>query len=285
MMGIHGLSPSIALSRMSKNFPFSVIFSTLLLFAISAPAQTQILKKYPFEKGGYALVGMPSESDRNGLADTLGTFYTDDIPTLLAIQKAWTFKKPSPRYACGYHYDIAICKQGLQLESFGINLNCHELATDTKSFYFDPQLLRKFKDRLQTAYEKDVRFSTPGEARRYRDSVLRESSLLVAPSHAWETYEGSFQFELPCPPDKKSCFDREAKLLAKLTNEIRSKYPDEPFQLEGAGGSLTELTVEVMCNKSLSDKFDLYPRGRLLNTWHPFEYSLTTYWKSKSSGQ
>src|SRR5687767_9322662 len=89
--------------------------------------QTELLKKYNFDEGGYYILGVRSESDRNALADSLGEFYTDDIKILNAIKKEWVFKKPSPKFACGYHYEVIVCKNGVGLESFSINLNCDEI--------------------------------------------------------------------------------------------------------------------------------------------------------------
>ena len=50
-----------------------------------------------------------------------------------------------------------------------------------------------------------------------------------------------------------------------------------------AGGSLTTLEFEIICNKSLSDKFDLYYRDKekYLGKWSPFNFTLETYWKTR----
>ena len=41
----------------------------------------------------------------------------------------------------------------------------------------------------------------------------------------------------------------------ELHQEISSKYPNEKFELDGGGGSNSDLFVDVNCNKSLADKF------------------------------
>ncbi len=84
---------------MRVNITIIISFLSSLTFG-----QTQLLKKYNFDEGGYYLAGIRSESDPNSLADSLGEFYTADITLLNAMKKDWTFKKPSPQYACGYHY-------------------------------------------------------------------------------------------------------------------------------------------------------------------------------------
>jgi hypothetical protein len=111
-------------------------------------AQTQVLKNYDFDKGGYSLIGIRSESDFNQLAHDLGNFYTDDIQVLNAIKKEWTFKKPGQMHSCGYHYIVSTYKKGLELERFHINLNCNILGTNASYFYFEERQLGMFKTRL-----------------------------------------------------------------------------------------------------------------------------------------
>lgn len=68
---------------------------TLLLLTVSTFGQTQLLKSCDFDQGGCYLLGLRSESDHNGLADSLREFYTDNVEVLNAIKKEWTFKKPT----------------------------------------------------------------------------------------------------------------------------------------------------------------------------------------------
>jgi hypothetical protein len=246
----------------------------LILMATLSFGQAQLLKKYDFDKGGYYLIGVRSESDPNTLADSLGEFYTDDLKILNAIKKEWTFTKPSPQYACGYHYEVIICKGGLELESFSINLNCNEIATDQGYFYFDAQQLRMFKDSFKKPFRKIEKFTVLAEARNYRNSILKDQGLILTPTPIWTKYEGSFKFNYDC----KNCFDNEDKLLKRLTEEIKLKYAGEPFELDGRGGSNSELFVEVRSNKSLSDKFSSYKRDLEFDDWKPYHLWFYTYW-------
>jgi hypothetical protein len=118
-------------------------------------AQTQVLKNYDFDKGGYSLIGIRSESDFNQLAHDLGDFYTDDIQVLNAIKKEWTFKEPTGMYACGYHYYVYVCKNGIEIDRFWINLSCHMFATNRKYFYFEEQQLGRFKNQLKKLSKRD----------------------------------------------------------------------------------------------------------------------------------
>ncbi|HWY33361.1 MAG TPA: hypothetical protein VNX68_01865, partial [Nitrosopumilaceae archaeon] len=60
--------------------------------------------------------------------------------------------------------------------------------------------------------------------------------------------------------------------------EMKTKYPNEDFVLSDVGGSRTELFVEVMCNKTLSDKFNLYIRNAEYDKWEPFRFDLGSFW-------
>ena len=151
----------------------------LLLLTVATYGQKQIFKKYDFNKEGYYLLGAFSASDESTLQDSIGEFYTDDISILNKFKKDWIFKEPGKRYACGYHYDIFICKQGKILESFSINLNCNEIVTDKGYFYFDPDLLRQFYGKLKKPYFKKLSFNTIIEARAYRTEILKDTTLIM----------------------------------------------------------------------------------------------------------
>jgi len=271
--------------RVSTNFMKTVILhTTLLLLTLTSFGQTQLLKDYDFNKGGYYILGTLSESDPNGLADSLGEFYTDDIAVLNQFKKEWVFKKPSPKYACGYHYEVVICKNGLELESFLINLNCNEINSDKGYFYFDIKKLRIFYGKLKKPYRKSVDFASLTEARNYRTKILTDSSLIVTPTPDWTKYEGTFQFDYECPKGSKDCsYDNKQKKLKEIELEIKKVYPDEKFELNERGGSLTSIIVEVKCNQSLSDKFNLFKRdtSSYFGKWTPYRLTLTTYWTIK----
>lgn len=227
--------------------------------------QTELLRKYNFDEGGYYILGVRSESDHNGLSDSLGEFYTADIRILNAIKKEWVFKKPSPKYACGYHYEVIVCKNGIGLESFSINLNCNEIVSANGYFYFDSRQLRMFKDDLKRAYRIQENFSSLNEARDYRSKVVTQPTLIFVPTPEWTNYEGTFEFTFFCQGKSKDCRNNERKLLETIKAEISQAYPDEPFELDLRGGSTTELFIAVKSNKSLADKFTLYKRDLKLD--------------------
>ena len=243
--------------------------------------QTQLLKDYDFDKGGFTLLGSltDAETDPNGLADSLGEFYTDDIAVLNSFKKEWIFKTPSPKYACGYHYAVYLCKGGLAIESFRINLNCNEIATEKGYFYFDSNKLRMFKGKLKKPFTKYDNFYSFSDARSARTKILSETNLIMTYTPDWTKYEGEFSFVYTCPKGSGDCLDKEKKLLLQLTGEMKKTFPNEIFELEGGGGSNTDLDVNVKCNKTLADNFKLYPLG--WKKWGPYQLGLTSYWIKK----
>ena len=246
--------------------------------------QAVFLKDYDFDTGGYYLVGARSESDPNGLADSLGEFYTDDIATLNRIKKEWVFKKPGKQYACGYHYIVHVCKCGQSVENFAINLNCREIVGDKGYFYFDIKKLRMFKDDFKKVHSQYQRFNTLELARQKRDSLLKNKKVLLVEAPRWTRYEGTFRFTYVCDPKTKWCLSAGDKILPKLSLEIKQKFPGEMFELSDVGGSASDLFVEVTCNKTLADKFNLYKRdtsATSLDKWTPFDYVLGWYWSDK----
>ena len=85
---------------------------TFTFLSLAVLGQTKLLSDYDFEKGGYSILGTFAESDRNGLKDSIGEFYTDDISILNRFKKEWVFDKPGKKYSCGYHYTVYVCKNG-----------------------------------------------------------------------------------------------------------------------------------------------------------------------------
>lgn len=239
-------------------------------------SQTQVLADYNFDKGGYYMLGVFNESDRNGLRDSLGEFYTDSIPILNQFKHEWTFDTPGQKWACGYHYTIYVCKDGLPVEYFNINLNCNEIVSDDGYFYFDTQKLRMFMGKVKKPLVKSEKFDSIPQARARRAEILSQPKLITTFTPDWTTYEGEFNFTYTCPASVKDCFDEEDTLLKQLSGEIQNAYPGEVFELEGAGGSRTELFVNVLCNKSLADKFRLYPLS--WKEWTPYSLYLRSYW-------
>lgn len=252
--------------------------SFIIFFSFNGKGQTQLLKKYNFEEGGYYILGIRLFSDENGLADSLKEFYTDDIKVLNEIKKKWVFKKPSPMFACGYHYNILVCKNGITKESISINLNCNEIVSDLGYFYFDSELLRMFQNRFKKPTIKQEKFKSVNEARNYRSSIIEDSNLIYTQTPNWVDFEGYFTCWYECPKDITDCLFQEKSLLPKVKEEIKKNYPNENFEVIGNGGSNSDLFLEIKCNKTLEEKFTLYRRNKGYEKWTPYDLTLRTYW-------
>jgi len=256
-----------------------IIQLTYLLFLSTITfGQVDFLNNYDFELGGYSLLGARSESDPNEFADSLGEWYTDDISVLNDFKSEWVFTTPGKHYSCGYHYIVYICKDGKALESFAMNLNCNEIVGEKGYFYFDTAKLSKFKDRLKKPQRDQRKFDDIELARSYVTTILNDSNLIYTQTPDWTRFEGTFDFNFHCSDENFDCLENEEKILEQLKNEIKSKYPEEDFEIEGRGGSNSDVFVEVMCNKSLEEKFDLYKRDPKYNQWESFRLNLRTYW-------
>lgn len=236
--------------------------------------------QYDFSKGGYSILGVKyMEGDRNRLADSLGEFFTDDITVLNEFKQTWIFRKPSPKYACGYHYRVFLCYRGKSVKDFRININCNEIVGDEGYFYFEEDKLRRFYKRMKRFSMDHKKFQTIEEGRTYYKNVLNDSSLILAPEPPWLKYEGSFEFEYKFKPGCKDCYLQDEKYLKILTAEIKKAYPGEAFEVEEWGGSMEDINVRVKCNKSLYDKFKLYPMT--FPKWNAYDLGYYTYWRKK----
>jgi hypothetical protein len=265
---------------MKRSVPTIFLIFFGLIFALNEPGQTRLFEKYRFEDGGYMLVGIRDQSDKNALAESLGDFYTDDVAVLNAIKKAWVFRRSSPMHACGYHYYLVVLKDGKKIENHSINLNCRELTNGHNSLYFNPQLLARFQGRLQKLRSSDDKFATLAEARKFWGKIHTDRSFVYADEPQWLKYEGSFEFTYKCPDPGCDNFldrDRYTQLVRLL---IAGKYPGEEFDLRQNGGtSNNEIFFEVQSSEALYRKFDLFPISPFARQWRPFSPFLRSYWK------
>ena len=262
-----------------------ILHIIIAFFTLESFGQTQLFENYDFNDGGYyilCLKGRIDMTDRaKGLLYCMGNFYLKDTIALNKIKKEWVFTKPGGQYACGYHYNMMLCKNGIVLKQFSINLNCNEIVSDEGYFYFNSEKLEVFlNSKRKSPLIKQKNFESIKQAREYRDSILKEKSLVMVPTPSWTKFEGEFDFTYKCDSIKNNCIEKEDSLISVMKHEISQNYPNEEFELTDRGGSLTKILQTVYCNKSLSDKFDLYYRDKenYFDQWKPFRLSLTTYW-------
>ena len=235
--------------------------------------EIKFFKKYPFDKGGYAIVGLPSESEPNDLQQEMGEFFTDDVEVLNEFKRTWSFSKESVIYACDYHYTIYVTHHGNILESFAVNLNNNIIVGDKGQFYFDSKKLSQFKDRLKKPTPEYQAFNSFSDGRAYFFQVINDKNLLLAYIPVWMYFEGKFTFTFKNSDQKCEPQAVEKKVRASITK----KFPGEQFQCAALSYSTSgEYEFEITCKKSLFEQFDLYRKEK---DWEPYEVSLVTYWK------
>ena len=253
-----------------------------LIFTLNALGQTRLFEKYRFEDGGYMLIGVRSESDKNALAESLGDFYTKDIAVLNAVKKAWVFRRRSPMYACGYHYEVILLKDGKEVQSHGINLNFHELTTDNGSMYFEPKLLEMFKDRLQKLRVSQDEFASISDGRKFWTMIHSDKRFIYADAPKWLKYEGSFGFVYKCPDGCKD-FTKRDKYTEQVRSQIAKAYPGNEFELRDDGGTSDgEIFFQIQSTEAFYKGFTIFPidpTSYFHGQWKPFSSSLTSYWK------
>ena len=235
--------------------------------------EVKFLNRFPFEKGGYAIVGLLSESDPNDLQNEMGDFFTDDINVLNEFKKSWTSSKETVMYASGYHYIVYVTQNGNIIESFAVNLNCNVIASGKGYYYFDSKKLSQFKDLVKKPKADFQLFNSLSEGRDYFFRIISDKNLVLAYYPVWMHYEGKFTFIFKGADQKM-----DAEVVEKrVTSNIKKNFPHEPFQISLLTYSTSgAYEFEITCNKDLLDQFNLYPKEK---DWEPFEVGIVTYWK------
>ena len=259
-------------------------FVVVLISAVALSGQTAPLEKFRFEDGDYKFVGIFAHRDDHPLQKKLGEFYTDDVAVLNELKRSWRFSRPQKDYACGYHYQFLILRNGVTQDSFVVNLECNQLRTDDRSLYFDLKKLSAFAGRFKPLRREAKEFPSVAEARAYLERAKSASNFVYAERPRWNEFEGKFSFNFKCPDRTPTCYTEFPKYKSTLEKEISSKYPGEKFSLRANGGSTSgELFIEVESNKSLSDRFDLYDRWerKHFGSWEAYTPYLSIYFAEK----
>jgi hypothetical protein len=259
---------------------FSPICKTLFLsllwqFSISnAFGQHSILEKYDFTKGGYCIFKVPHDFASRPDAPVA---YFNDIPTLLRLQRELSFsEKPSENRirVCPTESYLYICRNGELAEMFTISTACNQISHAPKYYSYDGYF--PFEG-YKLSKVKHETFPDLASARKRWQELKAPSNALYITNVLWDRYEGQFSFYIPVKDDtEKGGLDYyyENLLKSKFPNEritcIGKTYPNNP--LEGGKRHL----ITVWCNKSLFDKFDLFPLED--PGWKYFKLEVTSYW-------
>jgi hypothetical protein len=256
---------------MKKN----IFILILLIESFLSFGQVALFKEYDFNKGGYRILGIKNDITPKGLEDTIGDFYTDDISVLNLLKKEWIFEKSISPCACGFHYSVYVCKNGIELESFGINLFYKVIETNKGTFYFDSKKLRKLKNRLKKPIVESNEFSAISEARNERKQKLTSQNLILIETPDWLEYEGEFSISYNCPTEIGDCLNNEKNILSQITDFLKKKFPNLKFELVCFGGSATDIYIKVKCDKKFADLFVFYPL--IINEWKFYNLELISY--------
>jgi hypothetical protein len=219
----------------------------------------RLFDKYDFNKGNYSIAGILWHDQRHKLQKMIGNFYTDDIEVLNKIKGSWITEKPSPFYACGYHFGVFVIKDGKKIESFFINVEkgCNTVVTQYGQFYFDPTKIQIFKSKFKKPKIKRKRFNSCQEGRNYIKALDKNDRFLMYLKPRWIKYDGEFRFYVSCDqtdygnPISQQCLDGAESRISK-------KFPKELFALEQSGSSNGKILITMKCKKALYDKFDIY---------------------------
>lgn len=241
--------------------------------------QTAVFSEYNFEDGGYALVALYSETSKNSLADSMGSWYIDDIATLNEFKKEWVFKVPGKMRACGYDYELVLTKNGQSLQSLHLTLDCSEIVSGRKYFYFEPQKLKMFKGKVKPLKPVDKTVETLEEARTYRDNILKNPNLLLVDAPLWTKFDGQFEFGYYCK-NPEVCLGNWNAFKQLFREELLEYYPGEEFELQLNGGHEHNINLQVICNRNLGEIYKLHGREITESPWKPFkDIKITSWWK------
>ncbi len=138
-------------------------------------------------------------------------------------------------------------------------------------------------EKVSTHCRKKKEFNSIQEARNYRISILKDSSLIMTENPDWTIFEVEFEFEYISTTHTKMYKSKYInRTLKNIEMEIKRVYPNEEFEIYENGGSKNSIFIRIKCNKTLSDKFNIYNRKFSTNfkKWNEYELSLISYWKS-----
>lgn len=160
----------------------------------------------------------------------------------------------------------------------GVKLTHNILVTDEGEFYFDIDLCSVIR-KMQKAKYQCKSFDSLSVARKYyHEKIENNDSIIWREKLDWIHYTGTIDFRYKCKSNI-DCYDNREIILVELNKEINKKYPNEKFELQHMGRSSEDLGITMKCNKSLVNKFNLYPID--YNKWKEYSsFSIKSYWKN-----
>ena len=212
---------------------FLIILVTLITNSfVFCQSTFQPFSSIDFKEGGYRLVGKFTTLRGEPFSSSVRSFYIDDISTLEKIQKNWIFQKPGNYFACGYHYNLVLTKKGKTIQTFSINLECHEIAFGP-AFYFKPTLLTDLKDKMNYLAIQEIEITNKQEMKKACDNLVDSGKLIFIELPDWYLYEGTFQYQIEekLAEDFQEQFLIEYNLEIEIKEKINKLYPVEPISV------------------------------------------------------
>jgi len=245
----------------------------------NSSAHVNILARYDFNKGGYALVGITK--DKDSLTSEIGNFYITDTVVLNKIKSEWIFEPMNILPACpDLNYFIYIVKDGLEAERFSINSSlCKMLMSDRNFFHFNSEKIRNLKTKLKKPLILLDTFISIEDARKQWEKYKGNKELIMINTPDWLHFEGKLEFTYPMKFESNS-FSLAEQLKPKIFKQIQDTYFDEKFRFFNLISYYkTGIIYSIYCNKTLFDKFELYPQEE--KKWKSFPLELRSVWKTK----
>lgn len=242
---------------------------------VNSKVKKHLLEQFDFSSGDYTLIGFESNHP-DALSHLVGgRRFTKKIAVLNELKDKWIVTKGS-QYG-HYDYEIHICKSGVSVMKIAVKLTHNILITDEGEFYFDFDLgsiIRK----MQTPKYQYKSFESLLVARKYyHEKIKNNDSIIWREKLDWLHYTGTIEFRYKCKSNI-DCYDDRKMIVTKLEQEIKKKYLNEEFELYWNGGSSEDLNISMKCNKSLANKFNLYPINR---NWKEYSFfSIESYWEN-----
>jgi hypothetical protein len=266
-------------------FYFAVL--SLILFKTFAFSQTKFLKQFNFDNGNYAIYLIDCKEPltlkvkTDSFNDTIIDFRSDDnfqvtdVKMLNQLKQEWVGKKVDYLHNCWYDYFIYVTENDSIVLKFEVNLDCKELIFKGNSYKIDPTIITKFLPEFKVLQKQNFVFENIDKGRDYWESILKNEKYVFKSlcKDDWLEFDGEFYFHY----SEKSRLE-VSKVLNKLNEQISLSYLGEKFELRYgsalANGNQIDYLIQVSCNKSLFDKFNLYPKKE----WYLFrDFSFDLY--------
>lgn len=266
---------------------FYFAFLSLILFDTIALSQTKFLKQFNFDKGNYAIYLIDCKEplsetvNADSFNDTIIDFRSDDnfqvtdIKMLNQLKQEWVGKKVNYMHNCWYDYFIYVTENDSIILKFDVNLECKEIIFKDAAYEIDPTIITKFLPEFKVLKKQNFVFENIDKGRDYWESILKNEKYVFKSlcKEDWLEFDGEFYFHYT----EKSRLE-VSKVLNKLNEQISLSYLGEKFDLRYgsalANGNQIDYLIQISCNKSLFDKFNLYPK----NEWYLFrDFSFDLY--------